>query len=92
MPVNESATNARAAGRRRLRLGLLALIGLLYLVSVPWYRSSDAPFRVLFGLPDWVAVSLGCYVAVAVLNAIAWLLTDVPDTLDDARDEEVTPR
>ena len=31
------------------------------------------------GLPDWVAVALVCYAAAAVCNALAWLLTDVPD-------------
>jgi hypothetical protein len=35
----------------------------------------------LFGLPDWVAVALGCYLAAAFCNALAWLLTDVPDDL-----------
>ena len=52
---------------------------MLYVLSVPWYRDTDAPLRLLFGLPDWVAVALGCYVAVAVLNAVAWLLTEIPD-------------
>ena len=33
----------------------------------------------LFGLPDWVAVALACYVAAAFLNAGAWLLTDLRD-------------
>ena len=33
----------------------------------------------IFGLPDWVAVAIGCYVAVALLNSVAWLLTDVPE-------------
>jgi hypothetical protein len=64
---------------RFLRRCLLAMIGLLYLISVPWYRATDAPLQIVFGLPDWVAVAIGCYVAVAVLNAIAWLLTTIPD-------------
>ncbi len=58
---------------------LLAAIGLLYVVSIPWYRETGAEPEIWFGLPDWVAVALGCYVAVAVLNAIAWLRTDVPE-------------
>jgi hypothetical protein len=66
---------------------LLAAIGLLYLVSIPWYRSAGEVGR-LFGWPDWVAVSVGCYVAVALLNCAAWLLTDVPD---DVRDDEGDP-
>ena len=58
---------------------LLVVIVVLYGVSVPWYREADAPLRLLFGLPDWVAVALACYVGVAVLNAAAWLLAEVPD-------------
>ena len=58
---------------------LLAAIALLYVVSIPWYRETGAEPEIWFGLPDWVAVALGCYVAVAVLNAIAWLRTDVPE-------------
>ena len=73
--------------RRRLRRLLLGLIGLLYLFSVPWYRETSAPLVVLFGLPDWVAVALGCYVAVALLNALAWLLTDVSDDAEGPEGE-----
>jgi len=72
------------AGRRRVRSFLLVLIGLLYFASVPWYRADDAPLRVSMGLPDWVTVALGCYVAIAVLNAAAWLLTEVPEGRDEA--------
>ena len=35
--------------------------------------------EIVFGLPDWVAVALGCYAASAVLNAIAWWFTEVSD-------------
>jgi hypothetical protein len=34
------------------------------------------------GIPDWVAVALVCYAAAAVLNALAWLLTDLRDDVD----------
>lgn len=74
--------NARA----KRRLGCLLAIGLLYALSVPWYRDSDAPLRIWLGLPDWVAVALLCYVGVAVLNAMAWHWTDVADE-PDAADE-----
>ncbi len=63
---------------------LLALIALLYVISIPWYRSAGAPSGVLLGLPDWVAVALLCYVGIAILNSAAWLLTDVPD--DESED------
>lgn len=80
------APSARRVGRSRLRRVLLATIAVLYLVSVPWYRDTDAPLQIVFGLPDWVAVAIACYVAVAVLNAIAWQLTEIPDVLDSAED------
>ena len=70
---------------RRLRAALLAVIAALYVVSIPWYRSSGAKTSVWLGLPDWVAVALLCYAAVAVANTFAWLLTDIPDS--DGRDE-----
>jgi hypothetical protein len=77
--------------RARIRNGLLGVIAVLYVVSVPWYRSADEPLRIVLGLPDWVAVAVLCYVAVAVLNSIAWWLTDIddaaapPDSMPHAR-------
>jgi hypothetical protein len=64
---------------RGLRKALLCAIALLFVASIPWYRG-DAPVGRLFGLPDWVAVALLCYVLAAVFNSVAWLLTDVPDS------------
>jgi hypothetical protein len=64
---------------RRFRLVLIAIIAVLFLVSIPWYREAGEAPAIWLGWPDWVAVALGCYFAAAVLNAIAWLLTDVPD-------------
>jgi len=66
-------------GKARLRTALLVVIGLLYVVSIPWYRESGAEPAIVFGFPDWVAVSIGCYVAIAILNSIAWFLTEVSD-------------
>ena len=63
---------------RPVRRCLLGLIGLLYAASIPWYRGAGPTDRLL-GLPDWVGVAVLCYAAVAVLNAAAWLITDVPD-------------
>ena len=65
--------------RRRLRAVLLTGVGLLYALSIPWYRSPGAEPALVLGLPDWVVVALACYAAVAVLNAVAWLLTEVPE-------------
>lgn len=63
-----------------IRRLLLLAIGLLYVASIPWYREpGGATGGLVAGLPDWVALALGCYVMVAVLNAVAWLRTDVPD-------------
>lgn len=70
--------------RKRVRRALLGAIAVLYIVSVPWYRSAGAEPALVLGLPDWVAVALGCYVAVAVLNALAWLLAEVRDPGPDA--------
>jgi len=72
----------RPAGRARLRRALLAAIGVLYVVSIPWYRTPGAEPELWLGLPDWVAIAVGCYAAVAVLNAAAWLLSDVRDGAD----------
>jgi hypothetical protein len=68
---------------RPLRRVLFCLIGLLYAASIPWYRSGSAPPARIFGLPDWVAVAILCYAAAAILNSAAWLLTDIPDPIDD---------
>jgi hypothetical protein len=76
---SDHRASSRARARARVRRLLLAGIAVLYVVSVPWYRETDAPLRVWFGLPDWVAVALGCYIGVAVLNAMAWRLTEIPD-------------
>lgn len=59
-----------------MRRWLGVVIAGLYLLSIPWYRSSGAEPRIVLGLPDWVAVALGCYLAIAVLNAFAWLRRD----------------
>lgn len=72
--------------RRLLRRTIFVLIGLLYLVSVPWYRDAADPVEIVAGLPDWVTLALACYVGVAVLNALAWLLSDVPDSAADPDD------
>ena len=74
-PDASKATRTRA----RLRRALLLAIGALYLASVPWYRAADPSPALWLGLPSWVTVAVACYVAVAVLNALAWWLTDVPD-------------
>ena len=72
----------KAGGRQRrgrLRLWLLGAIGILFIFSVPWYRSESDELRLIFGLPDWVAVALGCYVLAACLNSVAWLWTHIDD-------------
>jgi hypothetical protein len=60
---------------------LLYLIALLYAASIPWYRG-DAPTAMIFGLPDWVTVAILCYAAAAILNSAAWMLTDIPESID----------
>jgi hypothetical protein len=68
---------------------LLVLIGLLFAISIPWYRDADVEPSLIFGFPDWVFVSVLCYLGVAVLNAAAWMLTEIPD--DDCDDEGSAP-
>ena len=65
--------------RSRRRKICLAAIGVLYILSVPWYREAGAVPQIWGGLPDWVAVSVVCYGAVAVLNGLAWQATEVSD-------------
>jgi hypothetical protein len=74
--------------RRRVHFACMIVIALLYLLSVPWYRDSEAPLRLWLGLPDWVAMALLCYVGVAVVNAIAWIVSDVSDEPDPSRETE----
>jgi hypothetical protein len=75
----------------RLRAVLLTLIGVLYVLSIPWYREPGGAAGRWLGLPDWVAVALICYVAVAVLNSVAWSLTDMSDEAPPDLDEEPRP-
>jgi hypothetical protein len=62
----------------------MILIAVLYIISVPWYREEEAPLRLWLGLPDWVAVALLCYVGVALVNAVAWSVAEVPDAVEDS--------
>ena len=75
----DSASGTGIRRRKVVRRLLLWLIGVLYLVSIPWYREPGAFPEIWLGLPDWVAVALACYVGVAVCNAVAWWLTEVRD-------------
>jgi hypothetical protein len=65
----------RRRARRRARC--LVAIGVLYGLSIPWYRPAGGAPAIVFGLPDWVATAVGCYLGVAVLNLLAWWLADV---------------
>jgi hypothetical protein len=75
-------TRAVTTATRRLRRACFVAIAFLYAVSIPWYRPSGAVPAVVLGLPDWVAVALGCYLLAALLNAAAWWLTVVDDPPD----------
>ena len=61
--------------RRLLLLGVV----LLFAASIPWNRGPEAPVVIWLGLPDWVTWALACYAAAAVLNALAWLATEIRD-------------
>lgn len=85
--AERSQSESHRVSRRAVRRTLLIIILALYVAAVPWYRDPGDPLRILWGLPDWVAVALACYVSVAILNAAAWLLTDFEDS-DGERDSE----
>ncbi len=53
------------------------------MLSIPWYRGGGEETGTLLGLPSWVGVAILCYLAAAILNAGAWLLTEIPDEPDD---------
>lgn len=72
--------------KRRLRSVLLVAVGLCFAASIPWYRRGGEESEIWLGLPDWVSVALLCYVAAAILNSAAWLLTEVPDGVTDDRE------
>ena len=74
-----------------MRAFLFALIVALYVISIPWYRTTGEVPERLLGLPDWVAVALLCYVGVALLNAWAWLRTEVPDVEGSDEDSAGDP-
>jgi hypothetical protein len=65
----------------------LILIGFLFALSVPWYRAPDAPERLLFGLPDWMVLSIACYVGIAVLLVATRVLTEDRKTDSKLRQE-----
>ena len=76
----------------RVRVVLLLAIGALYVLSIPWYREpgtlpADGAAGGWLGLPDWAGIALGCYVAIAVLNSLAWMLTEVADPVVDREDD-----
>ena len=77
----EARGNGKPGRIRRvgLRPVLLALIAVLYAISIPWYRGDDQELRLLLGLPDWVAVAILCYALVAVLNSVVWMRTPIDD-------------
>jgi hypothetical protein len=75
----------RSRIKRRLRAVLLVAVGVCFALSIPWYRRAGDEGGECLGLPDWVAVALICYVAAAVLNSAAWLLTEIPDEISNDR-------
>ncbi len=74
----------RAQLRRRLRRLCLAILALLYGASIPWYRDPGAAPARLLGLPDWAAVAIACYALAAVVTALLWGVTEVPEAPPEA--------
>ena len=79
-----TASMQERESKGRLRVLLFGAIGLLFLLSIPWYREANAAPPLLFGLPSWVAVAIGCYLGAACLNAIAWWIVPLSDHLPAA--------
>lgn len=77
--VSGRVKTVTAVSRPRLRGAALGAVLVLYGVSIPWYRESDAPLRLLFGLPDWAMVAFLCYVLAAFANAVGWYATSLAD-------------
>ena len=48
--------------------GLFAVIGLLYVFSIPWWFPAGEP-GFFFGMPTWAVASLGCTLAISGLTA-----------------------
>jgi hypothetical protein len=71
--------------RPRLRRLLLVSVLALYAISIPWYRQGGEVPEIVLGVPDWFALALGCYAGVALLNAIAWLITDIEDPVAEEK-------
>ena len=91
VPSGNAGNHTGGTGGRAVRRFLFAAIGLLYVLSVPWYRETGGDYDLIFGLPDWTAVAIGCYLAIAVLNAIAWQLTEIVDPEELEVSEEAEP-
>ena len=62
-----------------IRRSALIGIALLFLAAVPWFWGTTDTPEIVFGLPDWTAWALLCFVGVAVLNAVAWSFTNLDD-------------
>ena len=72
----------------RSRPWIWAVYGVLFAASVPWYLPAGSPPRLWLGLPHWVVISLGAYLAVAVFTA--WVVARYwpgPTRRDDAGDD-----
>tara|TARA_B100000029_G_C16916558_1_gene719768 strand:+ start:151 stop:366 length:216 start_codon:yes stop_codon:yes gene_type:complete len=66
-----------------IRRGALIGIGLLFIMAIPWFWDPNEKPEIIFGLPDWAAWSLLCFIGVAVLNAISWTFTDLDGDAGD---------
>ncbi len=79
-------TAPKGLWRRKLRRLLLVSVLALYAISIPWYRRGGEVPEIVLGVPDWFALALGCYAGVALLNAVAWLITDIEEPVAEEID------
>lgn len=61
---------------------LLALVVVLYALSIPWWADSGAP-AIRLGMPAWALASLGFTFAISVLTAFLALRRWSDDPADD---------
>lgn len=62
--------SVRPADEPMRRVWFLPLVLLLLTVSIPWYRSRGGEPRLMYGLPDWVWVTLACSFLLSVVTAL----------------------
>ncbi|WP_157674211.1 hypothetical protein [Endozoicomonas ascidiicola] len=69
----------------KIRKILLLLLPILLIISVPWYRDTDANTDASqqSGMPDWALIAILCYLALSIISASIWLFFPPESSRDD---------